>query len=160
MNVNWRRTNPHMKTLPLLIFSAVAMLFLAGCAHTVRLKVVDVTTGQPLDGVKTIWRQDAYDLLLGERHRGPATIPVSRPDGVITLRGVHEVWITSFTFTRQGFVTLYGVYAGHVLDVAEHENLTSYAWHPVDLTDPVTRALATNGFILVPMRPHAEGKYP
>jgi hypothetical protein len=129
----------------------IASLLVTGCVHTVRLKAVDATTGQPLQGVRTVWRQDVADLLIGVRHRGPESLPASKDDGIIMVNTVREHWNNSFLFTRSGFATLYGVYGSHPVALAEHTNAITYPWRPFDLQDPTILVRPTNGFIVLRM---------
>lgn len=141
-----------MRRVALLLIILCAPCLLAGCADTVRLKAVDVASGRPLQGVTVVWRQDAVDLLFGVRHRGPRTLPPSKEDGIITVRGVRHAWTTSFVFTRDEFATLYGVYSPNSLALARRTNSAAYAWRPIALQGPTVYVQSTNGFFTVQMK--------
>jgi hypothetical protein len=98
------------------------MLFMVGCAHTMRVKVIDAETGQPVAGVEVCWRQDYQDLLLGSHHYGPTNLPSSTTDGLITLDGLHPKDVSRFIFSHPGYRTVYGIYSGGALTLAEATN--------------------------------------
>jgi hypothetical protein len=90
---------------------------LTGCAsvryghiHAIRLKIVDAKYGDPISGVTGTWREDQDDMLYGASHLGPASLPPSNDKGEITIATAHEKTVGRFILTRDGYVTLYGVY--------------------------------------------------
>jgi hypothetical protein len=140
--------------------SLAVLLFVAGCAHTVRFKAVDTTTGKPLAGVDTSWRQDSYDLLFGAYHFGPTNLPPSGKDGVIAANGIYKKKVNLFIFSRSGYSTVYGgYYLGGILtrysagcfEQADHTNSIALRRGFI-IEEPLTRVSPTNGFIIVRMR--------
>ena len=49
-----------------------------GHANTVRLKIVDAKTGDPVSGVSAVWREDQDDMMYGTSHLGPMDLPPER----------------------------------------------------------------------------------
>jgi hypothetical protein len=137
-----------------LIAALFGMLFVAGCAHTIKFKAVDAATGQPLAGVVTSWRQDSYDLLLGRAyHYGPTNLTASAEDGIVVVGGIYKRKVSKFILSRNGYATVYGGYhVGGNFTRAEHTNSISTSTGFI-LKEPLISVPLTNGSIVVQMHP-------
>jgi hypothetical protein len=132
---------------------AMVTLLVAGCTHTIRLEVVDATSGQPLAGVSTLWREDsAYNLLTGSRlQMAPTNLPASSGSGIITINGVHKNWFSRFVFDRDGYTTIYGIYSQDTLEFAQRIKPSPLPQERFILEDPRSYSPFTNGCFLIPL---------
>jgi hypothetical protein len=130
---------------------AAGLLLATGCAHAIRLKVVDAVTSQPLAGVSTVWHEKAYNLLTGRLYQtGPTNLPPSGRDGVITIGGVHKQWSNNLIFSRPGYTTLYGNYNDARLWWTER--MTPFPRGGFKLEKPFTEAVSSNGYLIIRMQ--------
>jgi hypothetical protein len=138
----------------IIIFSAfsAALLFVAGCTHTVQFRTVDATTGQPLAGVIASWRQDSHDLVLGSYHYGPTNLPPSSAQGAITVGGIYPKKASRFIFSKSGYLTVYGIYGSDELTRANSLSQVDRDGEFI-LTGDLNLVLPTNGFIIIQMSP-------
>jgi len=127
-----------------------ALLLVAGCARSIQFKAVDETTGQPLAGVATTWRQDSRDLV-GRYHSGPTDLPISKEDGMIAVDGVYRRKLSEFIFSRDGYAPVYGIYSRGIFGRADQTNSapTSRGFIP---EGTLTNVPPTNGLIAVVMK--------
>lgn len=87
-----------------------ATAFLVGGSHTIRLKVVDAATHQPLEGVSAQWVQARHQMFQELKQEGPTNLPPTGLDGVIKVGGLHRWWSSDFIFSLPGYSNVYGVY--------------------------------------------------
>jgi hypothetical protein len=137
----------------------VAGLFLVtGCAsvkyghaHAIRLKIVDAKYGDPVPGVSATWREDQDDLLYGASHLWPVSPPPSNDNGELTITAAHEKMVGRFILTRDGYVTLYGVYSDGSLNVSREIQPPPFPQDVFVLDDPQTITPETDGSYTVRM---------
>ena len=139
-----------MRRFGFLLFSAVLAVATVGCAHTLRLRVVDAGCEQPLNGVETSWREDKVDLLLGAYQRGPTNLQPSTKEGLVTVGEIHPKWVGRFKFNYPGYAPLYGIYSGGSLSLGTKTKANVRGERFV-LEGPVTSAPSSNGVFTVPM---------
>jgi hypothetical protein len=94
----------------LFVGACLGVAVLAGCAHSIRIKAVDATTGQPLVGVATEWRQNRHQMFQRIAHTAPTNLPPSGQEGLIEVRGIYRTWNSQFVFSLPGYSTVYGHY--------------------------------------------------
>jgi hypothetical protein len=132
----------------------VLVIALVGCANqAIRIKAVDATTGKPLAGVTTEWREHRHQMFRPVTHYGPTNLPLSDQDGLIELRDFHPNWLSAFVFSRPGYSTLYGTYSGGYLNFGTN---VTYCTNGIFATeflfnDDPKMAIKSNGFFLLPM---------
>jgi hypothetical protein len=145
--------------IALVLTSLVAGLFLlTGCAsmryghaHPIRLKLVDAKYGDPVPGVSAVWREDQDDLLYGASHLGPASLPPSDDNGMVTINAAHEKMVGRFVLTCPGYVTLYGVYSDGSLNISREIQPPPFPQDIFVLDDPQTITPETDGSYTVRM---------
>ena len=136
--------------LNILLSLAVVAAATVGCAHTLRIRLVDAGSEQPLAGVETSWREDKIDLLLGAYHNGPTNLQPSTGEGIVTVGKVHPRWVGRFEFTAPGYTQRYGMYSRGGLALGTKTNANIRGERFV-LEGPVTTAASSNGTFTVPM---------
>lgn len=133
---------------------AVLSLGLAGCMHkTVRIMTVDATTGEPLIGVETGWREHRHQITGPVLHTGRVELSKSDQNGNIEVHKLHKYWRSSFDFSLPGYSTVYGWYSGDTLKLG-----TNVVYLPPGLfesefrfeTEPQT-AETRDGIFIVPI---------
>jgi hypothetical protein len=135
------------------VLLAALALVAAGCAHDIRLKTVDATTGAPLAGTAVSWRQDRHDIVLGLASYGPTNLPPSGEDGVVHVVGLRRYWTSRFVFTHAGYSSVYGAYSRGGLGLAERVWDTGEGRFKGQfiLEGKLTTASLTNGCLVVPL---------
>jgi hypothetical protein len=127
------------------------LLLVTGCVSTIRLKVVDEKTSQPLAGVSTMWREDVYDLIFGRFQTGPTNLPLSSDSGVITIKGVHKRRVGRFILSHPGYATIYGVYSTGYFDLSKGIRPSPLPQDRFVLEEPTVTVGPSNGCFLVEM---------
>jgi len=90
---------------------------LAGCVNqSIRISTVDASTGKPLAGVTTEWREHRHQIFRPVTHLGPTNLPLSNQNGLIEVRSIHRNWLSAFVFFTPRYSTVYGTYAGGYLN--------------------------------------------
>jgi hypothetical protein len=139
--------------LKLKVLLGIVSLVLTGCGHTIRLKVVDAATKEPLAGVSTLFRQD-YDGYFHLKHEGPTNLPPSGHDGVIAVSGLHRNWYGRFIFSCPGRSNFFGLYSVGSLGLADRIRYMPPG--PFEgqfiLEGTLTSASRSNGCFLIPMK--------
>jgi hypothetical protein len=137
-----------------LVFGATAAALLAGCAHSIRLKTVDATTHEPVEGVSVQWVQFKHEMLWRSKQEGPTNLPPSGAGGIVKVKGLHRWWSSDFTFSCVGYSNLYGIYGSGNLSVSakarhfSHGPFQDQFW----LENPLKAAAKSNDCFLVEMR--------
>ena len=98
------------RQVPLFIVACIGAAVLAGCAPSIRIKVVDAVTGQPLAGVITEWRQNRHQMFHLIAHTGPINLSPSDRDGLIEVRPIYRTWGSQFVFSYPAHPNIYGHY--------------------------------------------------
>lgn len=119
-----------------------------GCVSNSRIRFVDSQTGQAVEGVNSVWRQDVQDLLFGVHHKGPVDLGASDGKGVIEMHGLHPTWVSRFVFTHPMYVAMYGVYQQGCLTLAATTEPRVPDEHLL-LTGTTTSCYQTNGLFTV-----------
>ena len=108
-----------------LTFVAAGLLLSIGCASiyqghadSIRLKVVDAKTGDPVPAVSTVWREDLDDLLTGHYQTGPTNLALSNENGIIVIPEVHKRMAGRLVLSCPGYHTMYGIYSEGQLNVS------------------------------------------
>jgi hypothetical protein len=122
-----------------------------GSAHTVRLKIVDAKTGDPLSGVSAMWRQDQDDLLYGTSHLGPTDLKPSDVKGELAIPDVREKMTGRLVLDCPGHVTMYGVYSGGSLSLSREIQPPPLPQDLFELDDPQTDDELSDGNLVVRM---------
>ena len=137
---------------------AAGLFLLTGCssikygsAHTVRLKIVDAKTGDPLSGVSAMWRQDQDDLLYGASHLGPDSLKPSDDKGELAIPDVREKMAGRLILACPGYVTMYGVYLGDSLSLSREIQPPPLPQDIFELDDPQTDDELSDGRLVVRM---------
>jgi hypothetical protein len=141
-----------------LAVAAVGLFLVTGCAsvryghaHPIRLKIVDAKYGDPISGVTGTWREDQDDLWYGASHLGPVSLPPSNDKGEITITAAHEKMVGRFILTRDGYVTLYGVYSDGSLNVSREIQPPPFPQDAFELDDARAITPETDGSYTVRM---------
>jgi len=106
------------RRLKQLIAACSGAALLVGCAHTIRIKIVDATTREPLEGVSTRWLQARHQMFQQLKQEGPTNLPPSRQDGTIVVGGLHTWWSSDLIFSCPGYSNVYGQYGSGILCLA------------------------------------------
>jgi len=147
-----------------LIISVVAILCLTGCDQCLRFKVLDASSGRPLEGVKVYCQEDRHQMFERAKHYIRTNLPPTGDDGTFILKRTH-LWSTShFTLSCTNYVTCYGI-----LDDPEHvfySEKKSEPFLPFNsssgdyifkgeffLKGPISTSTKSNGFNIIVMRP-------
>ena len=137
------------------MFVAAGLLMATGCASmftgqssTIRLKVVDARTGQPLSGASVVWREDLDDLLAGHLQNGPTNLPPSDESGIIVIGGVRNKMVGRFILSEPGYSTMYGVYSDGELNVSDDIQPPPIDQGVFTLDDAQTAGLADGNFVV------------
>jgi hypothetical protein len=136
------------------ILGCVAAGLLMGCAHSIRLKTVNATTHEPLEGVSVQWVQARHQMFQPLKQEGPANLPPSGPGGIVKVDGLHRWWSSDFTFSHPGCSNVYGIYGSGKLTVSDQMQhfpsgpLQDQFW----LRGHLTVADKSNGCFLVEMQ--------
>jgi hypothetical protein len=131
--------------------SVTGMFLSTGCVSTIRLKVVDAKTSRPLAEVSAVWREDVYDLILGQFQTGPTNLAPSSDNGTITINRVHKKRIGRLILSHPGYATLYGAYSTRVLELSEGIRPPPLPQDRFILEDPKIAEQQSNGLFVVPM---------
>jgi hypothetical protein len=132
----------------------VLVIALAGCANqAIHITAVDATTGKPLAGVATEGREHRHQMFLPVTHYGPINLPSSDQDGLIELHSFHRNWLSAFVFSRAGYSTLYGTYAGGYLNFGTNVTFCTNGIFATEFlfNDDPKMAVKSNGCFLLPM---------
>jgi hypothetical protein len=132
----------------------VMVIALVGCANqTIRIKAVDATTGKPLAGVTTEWREHRHQMFLPVTHYGPTNLSPSDQDGFIELHSFHRNWLSAFVFSRPGYSTLYSTYAGGYLNFGTNVTFCTNGIFATEFlfNDDPKMAVKSNGCFLLPI---------
>jgi hypothetical protein len=90
-----------------------SVIGLTGCVlKTIKVKMVDASTGQPIAGVTTLWRQDRYQMFETIAHSDLLREPASGPGGIIEIGGIYRNWNQTFVFFCPGYSNAYVAYSG------------------------------------------------
>lgn len=138
-----------------MIFIAAGLLMALGCASmftgqsgTIRLKVVDAKTGQPLPGASAVWREDLDDLLAGHLQIGPTNLPPSDESGIIVIGGARNKMVGRLILSEPGYSTVYGVYSDGELNVSGEIQPPPIAQDVFTLDDAQSAGLADGNFVV------------
>ena len=143
--------NRHLKQL---ISACSGAALLVGCAHTIRIKVVDAATREPLEGVCTRWLQARHQLFQPLDQEGPTNLPPSGREGTIVIGRLHRGWSSELIFSSPGYSNVYAHYSTGSLSLAGR--MKYFAPGPLQdqfiLEGNVTTADKSNGWFLIEMR--------
>ena len=105
----------------------VGLILAAGCrslvtGHTsaIRVRAVDYKTGQPLQGVSGVWREDLEDIAYGRYQTGPTSLLPSDASGVISIDIAHSKMTGRLILSCRGYTTVYGSYSEGTLNTSDH----------------------------------------
>lgn len=136
---------------------AAGLLLAIGCASyftgqskTIRLKIVDSRTGEPVPGASAVWREDEDDLLAGHFQVGPTNLAPTDAGGFITIEPVKEKMTGRLVLSRPGYTTLYGVYSDGSLETSDNIQPPPLAQDLFTLDDAQVAA-KIDGYFLVRM---------
>jgi hypothetical protein len=140
-----------------LIICLVALLLLGGCAHNVRIRVLDAQTARPLESVHVYMQEDRHQILEPVKSFGRTNLPPTGPDGVFVIKRTHTWSLIYMTLSRTNYVTCYGntVTAGPIcyseLRMLYESGLPEGEFR---LVGTVSVAQKSNGFQTILMRPN------
>ena len=136
---------------------AAGLLMAVGCSSmitgqsdTLRLKIVDAKTGDPVPGVSAVWREDVDNLLFGHFQTGPTSMPPSDKDGFITISGVKDKMVGRLILSCDGYTTEYGVYSDGSLQSSDNIQPPPIPQDLFTLDDAETDA-RVNGYFVIRM---------
>lgn len=153
-----------MKRPVALLISLVLVVFSIGCVRTLRLRMVDESTGRPVASVHTSMSQFRADMLHSPGELGPVNLPSSDDNGMIIVRGFHKsLWLSQFTFSCRGYLTSYGQYNGNRFRFSTQ--VTNSDVYPVGtpfanvfaLQKPVEFSTPSDGCFLIPLKRKLNG---
>jgi len=138
-----------------LVLVAAGLILSIGCASiykghsdSLRLKIIDAKTGDPVPGVSAIWREDLDDLLTGHYQTGPTNLASSNAEGIILIPEVHKKMAGRFILSCPGYHTTYGLYSEGELKVSGEIQPAPIPQDTFTLDDAQTIGLSDDSFLI------------